>query len=354
LLKVREDQRTTSETALITRSHNLFLSIRNKVLEEIGEKVTDDIPRVNILVERIRKEIEIFPLTKKERFKYVAGVDAGSQILPLASRRYAVTSALAYRLPEGIKFFLQPSSLTQPYTIPEHIFRSKVNIIRETQLYETALKFLEKNPDTELVLIDGPLIFSDWWKLAGNNEDKKRFIKRINQLLNLCREQGIPIAGIVKRPSARYLIHHTGLQKETDLVDSFLLLHLLQPGERTNIFSPSFALEQSRRIPSFTKAIDTSMYSFFSRLSSDWHTPPIRIDLPDYSLMYIDDIANYCFSTGFWNGIPLPILKADEEAKISKDFMSEVYREILGRFGHEIGGFKHLAPYWGEGKWMGA
>jgi hypothetical protein len=40
--------------------------------------------------------------------------------------------------------------------------------------------------------------------------------------------------------------------------------------------------------------------------------------------------------------------------RISKSFMSEVYSDMVssaGRRGLEV---SHLAPYWGEGKWMGA
>ena len=55
-----------------------------------------------------------------------------------------------------------------------------------------------------------------------------------------------------------------------------------------------------------------------------------------------------------WKGIPMPIVRADEEVKISRRFIGEVYRDIVCRVGRTTGELSHLAPYWGEGQWMGA
>jgi len=80
---------------------NLSLSLRNLILDEITENVFEQTPIVNQLATRIRNEIIITPLTKKEDYVHVIGVDAGSQIIPLASKQYAVIGALAYSLPDG-------------------------------------------------------------------------------------------------------------------------------------------------------------------------------------------------------------------------------------------------------------
>jgi translation elongation factor EF-G len=47
-------------------------------------------------------------------------------------------------------------------------------------------------------------------------------------------------------------------------------------------------------------------------------------------------------------------VRADEEVRISRRFMGEVYRDIVSRVGRLSGEISHLAPYWGEGRWMGA
>jgi hypothetical protein len=333
---------------------SLNLSIRDLLLNEISSDVATEQPAVMALAARIREEMCFFPMTKHESFKRVVGVDAGSQILPLASKRYGVISSLAYGLPGGSKFWMHPESMSLPYGVAGNRFEGMVNARREAKLYETAASYLSAHPETELMLVDGPLAFSDWWKMAGCQKDQKRLLDAVNALLHLSRDRGVTLAGVVKRPSARYLLYHLGLQGETQLPDSFLLLHALKPGERTDIFSPKAALAQANRSANFMGSLDVPVYSFYGRMTREWSLPPIRVDLPAHCLGWLDDVADYCYGTALNNGIPLPIVKADEEVKISRRFMAEVYGEILSRVSRRTGEVRGLAPYWGEGKWMGA
>ncbi len=341
---------------IITRENietpdNLGLSLRKLILDEITENVFTQTPKVNELSTRIREEMFITPLEKKEKYVNVVGVDAGSQIIPLASMQYAVIGALAYAMPKGKRFFLNPESLSQPYST-QRSFKGTVDIRREARLYETAYRYLE-NSDAELVLIDGPLAYSNFWQNSGEETDRQRLINAVNRLLRRCREKGITIAGIVKRPSARYLIHFLGLDKETDLTDSFLMLHTLESGEMTEIFSPRMGLRMATRSSPLMDAVDSPIYSSYVRLSKEWQIPPIRIDIPDYCLDQLDDVANYCYSTSYWNGIPYPIVKADEAVKVTKRFISDVYSEVLGRVSRVNGEITQVAPFWGESGWMG-
>jgi hypothetical protein len=99
--------------------------------------------------------------------------------------------------------------------------------------------------------------------------------------------------------------------------------------------------------------IEAPIYSFFARLSRAWYLPPVRIDIPANALQYLSEVADYCYSTSFFNGIPLAILKADEEVKIGRKFIADVYQEIIGRIERKNGDIKHLSPYWGEAGWVG-
>jgi hypothetical protein len=334
-------------------SSNLYLSVRNLLLGKIYNDVEEDAPTVRKLAARIRNEMTLYNMSKRDPFHDVAGADASSQVLPLASRRYAVISALVCSLPSGTRFFLQPESLSLPYNVAGERLLGVVNVRREAKLYETAYHFIERKPGIRLLLIDGPLFFSNLWSMAGRERDRQRFVDAVNKFLGLCNEEEVTVAGVVKRPSARYLVYHMGLQRETDLPDSFLLLHALKQGERTDIFSPRSALRRTIRSSSFMDAIGYPIYSFYGRFSREWSIPPVRIDLPASSLSRLEDVADYCYGSSFYEGIPLPIVRADEEVQISKRFISEVYADIVGRVSRRLGAVSHLAPYWGEGKWMG-
>ena len=332
---------------------SLGLAIRNLMLAEVSGDVDEESPAIRQLSAKIRQELAFLEMSKRNLFKTVAGADAGSQILPLASRRYAVISALVYSLPSGFRFFLAPESLSLPYTLSGERFNGTVSVRREAKLFETACAFIERYPSIQLVLVDGPLAFSNLWGMTGQRHDRQRLIDAVNRFLRLCMEEDIVVAGAVKRPSARYLVYHLELQDETDLPDAFLLLQALRPGERTEVFSPRAALRRAARATPFMDAVDCPIYSFYGRFSRDWFIPPIRIDLPAFSLGYLDEVADYCYWSGFWNGIPLPIIRADEEVRISKRFMGDIYTEIVSHVGRMTGEISHLAPYWGEGKWMG-
>jgi hypothetical protein len=249
---------------------------------------------------------------------------------------------------------MPPESMSLPYGVAGNKFEGMVNARREAKLYETAAAYLRTHPETELLIVDGPLAFSDWWGVSSCHKDLTRLLDAVNELLCMSTEENITLAGIVKRPSARYLLYYLGLQGETQLPDSFLLLHALRPGERTDIFSPRTALMQASRAAKFMGSLSVPIYSFYGRMTREWSLPPIRIDLPAHCLGCLDDVADYCYSTALSNGIPLPIMKADEGVKITRSFMAEVYGEILSIVSRRTGEVRGLAPYWGEGRWMGA
>lgn len=354
MLTYREKADVGSDLLGLDARPNLILSMRNLLLDEVMSQVEGDMPAVKELAKGIREEIAIHSATKRNPFNEVTGVDAGSHMLPLASRRFAVISALAYSLPSGRRFFLEPECFCFPYRFDGGRLGGVINARREALLYETATRYVESDPEAQLVLVDGPLAFSNWWSRAGEEADRRRLINAVRGFLDVCRENGVSVAGVVKRPSARYLVYSLGLQKVTELPDSFLLLHALKPGERTDIFSPRSAVQKAVRATPFMDAIGHPIYSFYIRLSREWSIPPVRIDLPAYCLGSLDDVADYCYGSSVWRGIPLPIVRADEEVKVSKRFIGEVYRDIVGRVGRTTGEVSHLAPYWGEGQWLGA
>lgn len=336
-----------------TMNLKLCLEIRSLIFKELTSSVKEEGPRVRELASRVRRELEISRMRRAEPYRDVSGADAGSQILPLASRRYAVVSALVYTLPRGERYFRAPEPLVLPYTVPNERFEGTLSLRRESKLFETACSFLDDGWRPQLLLVDGPLTLSDLWSRFGGGRDLSRLVEAVKGLLERCREMGIILAGVVKRPSSRHIIHHLGLQEETDFPDSFLLLHALRPGERTGLFPTGAERPRTQAPASLTGAMRYPIYSLYGRFSRDWSIPPLRLDLPDFSLNHLEDLADYCYSTSFWNGIPLPILKADEEVRISKRFMSEIYAEAVARIGRLTGEVSLLAPFWGEGRWMG-
>jgi hypothetical protein len=332
---------------------NLSLSFRKIILDAITDTVFNETPKIYQITKIIKKQIKIYELNRIENYFQVIGVDAGSQLIPLASRQYAVLGALAYSLPEGGRFFLQPKFISQSYNSSIGKFRSRIDLLRETMLFETACKYLDQNKNVDAIIIDGPLAISNWTLKIGEEKARINLVKTINKLLFKCQKYGVTIAGIVKRPTSRHLVKLLGLEQKTEYTDSFLMLHTLEVGERTEIFNlnNSLGIASNKRKP--MAGINIPIYSTYVRLSKEWKNPPIRLDIPSYCLDQLDDIANYCYATTYWHGIPLVIVKADEEVKVSKKFVSDIYNEALNIVSRVNGEITQLAPYWGDGTWMG-
>ncbi|MGQ9679170.1 MAG: DNA double-strand break repair nuclease NurA [Candidatus Bathyarchaeia archaeon] len=331
---------------------HICLAVRRVLLNKVSEDVLKESKNIKELSTYIRGKVSPISIKRDEWFHEVSGADAGSQILPLASKRYGIISALVYSVSSGKRFFHPPECIELPYTVTGSRTEGVINVRREAKLFETAYSFVRENPQTDLLLIDGPLVFSNLWSVKGSRKDQKRLIKAVNDLLGYCFKNNITVAGIVKRPSARYLVYHLGLQDSTDLPDSFLLLHALKGGERTGIFNPRDALNKFIRPHRFMDVIGYSISSYYVRLSPNWDIPPLRIDIPAFAVSLQDEIASYCYWSSISNGLPLPIARADEEVRISKRFISEVYSEMISYVGAHTGEISYLAPFWGEREWL--
>jgi len=331
----------------------LCLSLREAVIRELISGVEGDRDEIMRVSDRIRGMIGFLAMRKRMTFDHVAGVDAGGHRLPLLSRFFGVLSALVYMLPKGLRFFTEPDVITFPHTVSSEKFKGILSVRREAKLYETAVRFVERFGDrVELMLVDGPLAFSGWLRRVGRREDRELLFDNVNRFLRVCEEGGIPVAGVVKRASARFLIYHLGLHEETRLPDSFLLLHCMRSGERTEVFSPMAAVERVTGSSSFMNMLEYPVYSFYARFSRSWLNPPVRVDMPSFSLELVDEIADYCYATSYTSGIPLAIVRADEEVRVTKRFMAEVYMEALSKVARTYGTPSLAAPVWGEGSWM--
>ncbi len=326
----------------------LCLALRNLILDEVSKDVQDDLLKLPQVVSEIKRRLNIHPVKRRTGYQRVAGVDAGSQRVPLASRWFAVISALVYQLPDAERYFTNPEAVRLPYSYSNERFHGVVSLRREAKLFETAASFLKNRGTVDLVLVDGPLVFGNWWAGMGEARDRAALVSSINLLLRLCAEEGVAVAGIVKRATARYLIHHLGLRRITPLSDAFVLLQAMRPGERTEVFSPREAMRRAVRATPFMDRVDQPIYSFYMRSSPFLLSPPIRVDLPEFMVDSVDALAGYCYATAVGDGIPLPIVKADEEARVTKVFVDEVYSELIPRLENRFEASSLAAAVWGE------
>ena len=352
----RHTDSNIGNSGLISGSHEsglttyprLCLALRNLIIEEAIRDIQYDLSTLSGVIAEIERPVEVLQVKRRIPYKFVAGVDAGSQRVPLASQWSAVIAALAFELPNSRRFYTEPEMVKLSYNYSSERFQEVVSIRRETKLFKTAERFLKRENRLELLLIDGPLAFGNWWWRKGEEKDRFKLVSAINDLLDLCAYKGVSIAGVVKRATARYLINSLGLTEKTTLPDAYVLLQMLRVGERTECFSPKEAFVKAFGTAFFMEKINHPIYSFYLRASSSRISPPIRIDIPEFMIDWVDDIAGYCYATSVKEGVPLAIIRADEEVRITKRFVSEVYSELIPNITKHFGSPSLAATIWGE------
>ena len=317
---------------------NLELALRNKILLDITNKVLGEEPLLLGQVAQLRERLSFTTLQGRKTYGTVASVDAGSQVLPLASGRYGVACASVYVFPLGERFFLEPVSLFEPSGLGRG-FKALVDLRRECLLLETALEFLGGGGEVEALLLDGPLTLDQWPRRSLDVKGFLQLRSRLGQLVDLCEELGIPLAGVVKRPSGRQLQRALGL--EGSYSDAYLLSLAMSAGEATEPFPLGGG-----------SGLGFAVYSAYLRLSGRWDAPPVRLDVPQWCLDQMGGLSDYCYYYALDSGLPLPIVKADEATKISDGFMAQVYGEALSRVASESGRVSLLTPFWGERSWL--
>ncbi len=268
----------------------------------------------------------------------VVVVDGGSNVVSMNAGFLGVCSAVAVVF-EGNR--VSGRIIGEPELVPDSprdlvVFEVLDQVmcvldkLREAKVFETALRALEEF-DPELLVIDGPLMpYGALAKMpTGTLYEKQAFTRYKRSVLRLLGEaeaRGVSVIGFVKRPRSAFL-HHEGVIDEK-IYDHMFLTGVLSVGE----YCPC----PPRRIPVSEELIHdrevlelagrTGLSYTFARFTEA--TAPYRIDFGPLEAGY-EDILSYLYSNRTREGIPYHVMKADEETKISRKLMRELYEDAL-------------------------
>lgn len=303
-----------------------MISYFEKIIDllSIGEVVeeTEDLKTNHSLSKNIVVENDWFP-------RRIGVVDGGSNVISLNIGYIGVISSIGVIIENNVvvdRVIPKPEVLPiNPDEIFEYetidILETIVDRMREALVFETARKLLSR--DIELLIIDGPIIpYGALGKIVKNTESEWFSINKYeNAIINLHNDsirKETSVIGFVKRPRSKYF--------KTKFYDHIYLSNYLGEGE----YSPdppgvidlkTIHEENIRRIAEIIKP----KYVFIRLTNS---TPPYRVDLGHLNTDY-RKILSYIYITRTREGIPYAIMKADEEAKITKRLMREIYDDVL-------------------------
>jgi hypothetical protein len=167
-------------------------------------------------------------------------------------------------------------------------------------------------------------------RLAGMKSERdawERYRSAVLRLNSESKRKNTSVLGFVKRPRSKYLAQLYGWRG----FDHVVLSTLLEPGQYYP--DPPLSLsdlilekkiiheEEVEKIIRMVKPKAT-----YVRFNSS--TPPYRVDFGHHTVDY-KDILGYLYSIRTRVGIPYIIMKADEETKITKRLIRDLYEDIL-------------------------
>jgi hypothetical protein len=259
----------------------------------------------------------------------VGAVDGGSSIIPFADRLVGIASALSIEADESYRRrIVEPRILLQERDEDDGEFMDRVDMERETMMMSLANKTIE---DVELLIVDGPLI--------PRPEYIGEYLYQLRRLLEKAEEERKLLVGFVKRPQSMFIEEF----RELGFTDRAILSSLL---EKFQVYPWPPRTHEVRFFElryTYIKLLDPPLSGVF------------RLDFPKHlSDEEILSITGYvAASSDPWKGVPAIILKADEEVKMSKRLIADLYRDCFSKISSSLDPslWSPLAPRWGELLW---
>lgn len=327
------------EEKIYTYSEVIY-RVRRSLLEYI-----DNVAKV--IEERLRAPMEstitldnkgACPEQKPGFINKIGVVDGGSGLIALNIGYIGIVSAIGVVIEDNR---VVERVVADPVIIPEDpelldefeeasSIESIIDKTREALVFETATRLSTR--DLDLLIIDGPL--APYGALAKKTTSSsleerawERYRRAVLSLHGEAKARGLDVVGYVKRPRSTYIMRLNRLHG----FDHVYLSRLLKPGE----FYPDPPLDLSRYAflfhdPEVAKLVSSlCIKTTYIRLQES--TPPSRVDLActvkDYK-----SVLSYLYATRTREGIPYPVMKSDEEAKLTRKLLKELYEDILHEY----------------------
>ena len=254
-------------------------------------------------------------------------------MIPFADKLVGVASALAIIVRPGRQAqyerrVMEPRIMIQEDGQLDGDFLDRVDLEREEMVMALANEALGQ---VDLLLVDGPLI--------PRPEYGGEYLYQLGRLLERAEHEGKPIAGFVKRPQSSFLEE----LRRTGFTDRAILASALESGQVYPWPPRPHAVKLFELKYTYIKMLDPPLSGVF-RLDFPKH-------LSDDEIMEV--IGYLAGSADPHTGVPAILMKADEEVKMGRRLMMELYRDCFMRIatGLDPRLWSPLAPRWGEMLW---
>jgi len=351
---------------VVTTYGRLVVDVRGELLSYVSELARlARSKREACPAKELRRYVGEVPREAPDVVSYVT-VDGASFALNLVVGMIGLYATIAIRFPDLTRLYYRESFGVIPpvdriHEISDPItFGRMLDLHREIAFLRTCIRVVEETEPSALIL-DGPLVPVPRTGLeegrAELSELYAKYLSLFSQLHRACRSRGVPLVGFVKRVRSKYL---TGSHAHVEVSVDPGLRELLasQPPTYDHIVADP-ALRVGEYFPDpmlllrHTECPDVVVASAFVKTRRDF--PPYRVDLGGAlaSASELDEegargmLALLC-SEVTSEGVPYCILKVDEEVKLSRALMRDLYDDVVHRFFREAGEVRLVMTIWGE------
>ena len=311
--------------------------VRNRLIEYF-RRMIKELPGEETTVESHVYGIGGCKGVSHSMFKRVGVVDGGSNVIALNNGYIGVVVSIGLVIEDNHVIYRvvgEPEIVpNDPRELPSYESReligSVIDKIREALVFETASKILNRH-DVDLLVLDGPLIpYGALAKIITRTRTEyvawRRYREAVVKMLEESVGGNASVIGFVKRPRSRYLARMFNWNG----FDHIVLSKTLKPGQYYP--DPPMEIKADEELFHEREVLDLveRVKPRFTYMRFNDSTPPFRIDYGYVTSSDIyRDVLEYLYSIRTREGIPYIIMKADEETKITRKLIRELYEDAL-------------------------
>ncbi len=272
--------------------------------DKVVEYVLDGLAEASHLRESIRLRDEPLKVDGRLWKGTVGAADGGSCILPFADRSVGFASAISV-VDDGERFSrrFRGELYIQADNEDDGSFSDRLDVEREAMMLSLATETLG---EASLFIVDGPLIPRP--KYVGE------YMYWLKKLVEDAEKAGVSLVGFVKRPQSYFLEELQPLGTVTDRAALYMVLDLRQ----------AYPWPPRRR--------DNMLYTYI-RLADPPRAGIFRVDAPSWlgEDGLLNALKHIVASSDPVKFVPAILGKADEEVKMSRRLVRDLYREVFER-----------------------
>ena len=345
----------------------LVIDIRRELLKYISKlaKFSKEWYK-DLNVMGLRDYVGTLSLNNMPNYESYVAVDGASFMLNLMIGIIGLYAIIAIKFPEIKRIYYSDSFGVIPVVervqdVSDTLTFSRIlDLSREIAFLRTCIK-LVREYELDLIVLDGSLLPVPKTGLEDKHELLnilyRKYTEYMLTLHETCRRKGIPLVGFVKRVRSKFLTEKTSYV-EVMLADEIREILSQQHQVYDNLLAEFFLKFKEY----FPKVLPTVRYKDLPNLSTSFvlvktsrSLPPYRVDFGGalVSGNRVDEdeclrALNFLCRETTTEGIPYCILKVDEEVKLSRALMSDLYDDIVHKYFKEAGDFSFVLTLWGE------